>query len=114
LQGGFALQTHLWRERLSLTLKSYCSSASNRVNEHKLVLYSREGCHLCEDMHEQLNELAQSLNFSFVVIDIDETSELREQYNDAVPLLLAGDREICRHFLDLKSLQAAIGNPHPV
>ncbi len=79
-----------------------------------LVLYTREGCHLCEDMHEQLNEFSQSLHFSFVVIDIDETLDLRQQYNDAVPLLLSGNREICRHFLDLKSLQAAIGNPQPV
>ena len=79
-----------------------------------LVLYTREGCHLCEDMLAQLNEFSQSLNFTLSVIDIDETPALRQRYNDAVPLLLAGDREICRHFLDLKSLQAAIGDPSPV
>ena len=79
-----------------------------------LVLYTREGCHLCEDMHALLNEFSQSLNFTFAVIDIDETPALCRQYNDAVPLLLFGNREICRHFLDLKSLQAAIGNLQPV
>lgn len=70
-----------------------------------LVLYVREGCHLCEDMHALLFEFSDSLNFQFTVVDIDESPMLSQQYNDAVPLLLAGATEICRYYLDLRALQ---------
>jgi thioredoxin reductase (NADPH) len=45
--------------------------------------------------------------FHFVVeeVDISGKAELEARYGWDIPVLLAGEIEICRHFLDPKSLQ---------
>ena len=73
-----------------------------------LVLYSRTHCHLCEDMHLQLEELQAQYGFELVVRDVDADPDWASAYGDEVPLLFAEDFEICRHFLDLERLKAHI------
>ncbi|NDA14929.1 MAG: glutaredoxin family protein, partial [Gammaproteobacteria bacterium] len=70
----------------------------------KLTLYSRRGCHLCEDMQSQLNELRSEYAFSLEVRDVDSDPIWVEQFGEAVPILLVGQVEICRYFLDQKLL----------
>ncbi|MGA0344477.1 MAG: glutaredoxin family protein [Arenicellales bacterium] len=70
----------------------------------KLTLYSRRGCHLCEDMLSQLNELRSEYAFSLEVRDVDSDPIWVEQFGEAVPILLVGQVEICRYFLDQKAL----------
>ena len=50
-------------------------------------MHFREGCHLCEDMQQQLNELFDPGEFRLTLIDIDEDESLREAYNVRVPVL---------------------------
>jgi hypothetical protein len=72
------------------------------------------GCHLCEDMKSQLHALLDEVGFSFSEIFIDNNPALENQYGTLVPVLRAGEREICHYFLDLKALQqymSEIGNP---
>ena len=45
---------------------------------------------------------------SFDVIYIDGDNELEAQYGTLVPVLKAGEREICHYFLDVKALQQYI------
>ncbi len=73
-----------------------------------LTLYTRQGCHLCEDMLEQLRELQSELVFQLDVREVDSNPHWRLAYNDLVPLLYAGDREVCRYFLDLAGLKEAL------
>lgn len=74
----------------------------------ELTLYVRAGCHLCEDMHDQLFELLEPGSFTVKTVDIDASEALREQYNELVPVLEHNHSEICHHFLDLKALRAAL------
>lgn len=69
-----------------------------------LTLFYREGCHLCEDMREQLDELLPADSFQLDRIDIDRHPELRALHHERVPVLLLGDEELCHHFLDLKAV----------
>ncbi len=73
-----------------------------------LNLYVRQDCHLCEDMHAQLLELQSEYGFDLELRDVDCRSDWARAYGDKVPLLLSGDTEICRYFLDLKALRAQI------
>jgi hypothetical protein len=82
------------------------------VNE--LTLYSRLGCHLCEDMENQLPSYLEGSLISFSTCYIEHDKELEQLYGSLVPVLKAGDREICHYFLDIKALQQYIseqGNP---
>ena len=65
-----------------------------------LTLHERVGCHLCEDMAAQLDELFAPGSFVLERVDIDREPALRARYDTEVPVLCAGERELCRHFLD--------------
>ncbi len=78
------------------------------ASTRELILYNRYGCHLCEDMMLLLSDYASELQFVVRTIDIDDHPRLQQQYNDAVPVLWFGDREVCRHFLDLNALREAL------
>jgi glutaredoxin len=70
------------------------------ANPPELVVYGREGCHLCEDMISALRQCQAERCFSFQVIDVDTDPVLRSRYGDRVPVLVAGDKEICHYHLD--------------
>lgn len=74
----------------------------------QLTLYSREGCHLCDDMLYTLEDFSRSMRFRVVVVDIDDDAKLRQRYNEAVPVLMCDHKEVCRHFFDKRALQNAI------
>jgi glutaredoxin len=66
----------------------------------RLTVYSRYGCHLCTDMLQALTRLQPLLDFDFTVLDVDDDPQLAARFGDRVPVLLAGDTELCCHFLD--------------
>ncbi|MGH8529078.1 MAG: glutaredoxin family protein [Nevskiales bacterium] len=73
----------------------------------ELVLYSRLGCHLCEQMQAELAELGAELAFALRVEDVDRNAAWRAAYGNEIPVLTTVDgREICRHVLDPGALRA--------
>lgn len=70
-----------------------------------LTLLGRNGCHLCDDMRTVLNQWAVGFSFSVSEIDISGNPELEARYGWDIPVLLAGETEICRHFLDQAALR---------
>lgn len=48
-----------------------------------LTLYTRSGCHLCEQAAAHL----RALEFRVVEVDVDGEPELRARYGDDVPVL---------------------------
>jgi glutaredoxin len=74
----------------------------------KLTLYTRTGCHLCEDMERALPELASELNFNTEIVLIDNNNELEQAWGTKVPVLAIDDDLICEYFLDKVALSAAI------
>lgn len=70
----------------------------------KFVVYSRNGCHLCEDLLQQLTQLQQAYTFSLQVVDIDEKAQLIELYGSKVPVVTYKGKEICCYFLDEASI----------
>ena len=58
------------------------------------TVYSRPGCHLCEEFIEELIPLCRGL-VRLVVEDVDRDPALREAYGLRIPVLCAGSREVC-------------------
>jgi glutaredoxin len=52
-----------------------------------VTIYSRLGCHLCEDAEATLISLQNELSFDIEVIDIDKDPELVKLYSDQVPVI---------------------------
>jgi glutaredoxin len=74
----------------------------------QLTLYSREGCHLCDDMLGVLAAFRGPMNFDVSIIDIDRDSALVEKYNALVPVLMLDGEEVCHHFFDKQALEEAL------
>jgi glutaredoxin len=53
----------------------------------KITIYSRNGCHLCDDAFITLESMREELNFEIDVIDIDQNAELVKLYSDQVPVI---------------------------
>jgi hypothetical protein len=76
----------------------------------EIVLYSRPGCHLCEDTHAFLDALlnrraAQGMPVpALVERNIDEDPDLQRRYLLVIPVVAVGDRE-----LELATKPAALG-----
>ncbi|MFT4729418.1 MAG: hypothetical protein ACI9UN_003936 [Granulosicoccus sp.] len=78
------------------------------MTKPQLTLHYREGCHLCEDMEQQLQELLEPGSFTLIRIDIDEDPVLKEVYNVRVPVLSCDQLDVCEHFLDLQAVKEAL------
>jgi glutaredoxin len=75
----------------------------------QVVLYTRAGCHLCDEAKEQLRALRQQAAFDLREVDIDQDPELRQLYNDEVPVIFINGRKAFKYRIDprqfLKLLQ---------
>jgi glutaredoxin len=52
-----------------------------------VTIYSRHGCHLCENAESTLESLREELNFEIEVIYIEDDAELIRLYSDQVPVI---------------------------
>ncbi len=76
-----------------------------------LILYSRPGCGLCEDLEEALHaEFAG--RFQLEWRDVDRDQEARRRYSPRIPLLLSTrGEELCEGKLDVVRVAAYLGGP---
>lgn len=81
---------------------------NSATNPRRVVVYGREGCHLCEDMIASLRNLQKKIQFEFEVINIDNDENLIQLYGERVPVLFAVEeqKELCHYFLDLEAFNA--------
>jgi hypothetical protein len=70
-----------------------------------LVVVSREGCGLCDEMLHELAELGGSHSLPpITVVDVDGDPELVRRYGLKVPVLLLHGSVICHYTLNSKEL----------
>jgi hypothetical protein len=55
-----------------------------------------------------LEQLRGRHDFTVTVVDVDSDPALEERWGDKVPVLLDGEREVCRYFLDVPALEARL------
>ncbi len=74
----------------------------------ELTVYSRMGCHLCEDMLDALYAYRDELGFDMTIYNIDDDPELLEMFTESVPSVFLGEREIMRYYFELATLEQAL------
>jgi hypothetical protein len=75
----------------------------------QLTVFGREDCHLCEEMLAELREMQQTVQFGIEFVDVDRDGELEKRYGLLVPVLTAGEQEICHYHLDRRALLEYLG-----
>jgi glutaredoxin len=74
----------------------------------KVVLYSRPGCHLCDDAHAVLDEVRADIPFDLEVLDISRDRALVAAYGHDIPVLTIDGAEAFRHRVTAPDLRAAL------
>ena len=74
-------------------------------------VFYREGCHLCEDMINQLRELFPALDFE--LIDVESHQQWLDEYNDKVPVLRCGEQILSQYFLEPEKVRKFFNGQSP-
>ena len=72
-----------------------------------LRIYSRPGCHLCEQLLEDLMPLVRGrLEIEFV--NIDDDADLGREYGTRIPVIEFAGQFICQYTLDRIAIRAIL------
>lgn len=73
-------------------------------NTNTLIVYYRQGCHLCEQMvvslSQQQTKHQASVKFTIKIVDIDDDPELLQKYDVDVPVVMYQKEVVFYHFFD--------------
>jgi glutaredoxin len=67
----------------------------------EVVIYTREGCHLCQEA----KELLEHHGLKPTLVDVDADPALREQYDTCVPVVVIDGKERFRGRVDPRLLR---------
>jgi glutaredoxin len=62
-----------------------------------VTLYTRPGCHLCEEAKNVMAPLLAEFGARLREVNIDEDAVLRARYNCDVPVVFLGAKKIAKH-----------------
>ena len=68
-----------------------------------LEVYSRRGCHLCEELLGELDALVRG-RASIAVFDVDDRPEWQSNYGTRVPVVCCDGEEICQYNLQRRAV----------
>jgi glutaredoxin len=66
-----------------------------------VTLYTRPGCHLCEEAKAAITPLLREFGAILREVNIDEDPELRERYGWDVPVIFIGQHKAAKHRVDV-------------
>ena len=73
-----------------------------------LTLYSRPGCHLCDEARAALERVRAKTMFSLNEVDITSDDELHRRYLERIPVVSLNDEELFELFVDEAALEARL------
>lgn len=59
----------------------------------RITLYSRPGCHLCDDARTVIERVCAETGESFVEVDIDADEDLLDRFGEEIPVTLVDGRQ---------------------
>jgi hypothetical protein len=59
----------------------------------EVTLYTRPGCHLCEQAEVELDRLRSRLPHTLRLVDITTQAELEQRYGERIPVISINNRE---------------------
>ena len=66
----------------------------------EVTIYTRPGCHLCEDAKEIMLPLLAEFGAILREVNIDEDHELMQRFGHDIPVILIGEHKAAKHHVD--------------
>ena len=75
----------------------------------KVTLFTKPGCHLCEAVEQAILSVKRWRPFELEVRNILDDPADFEKYRHEIPVVLVNGREVARHRMTPRELEAALG-----
>jgi glutaredoxin len=73
-----------------------------------VTLYSRPGCHLCDDARAALARVRARAPFALQEVDIESDDALHARYLERIPVVALDGQELFDYFVDEETLSRLI------
>ena len=81
---------------------------STGSGDPRVTLYTRVGCHLCDDARAVVARVCAELGEGFAEVDIDADPDLQDRFGDEVPVTFVDGRQHDFWRVDEARLRAAL------
>ena len=71
----------------------------------RLVIYSKPGCHLCDEMKAVVQRVSARIPLALEVVDISGNPDLESKYALEIPVLLIDGRKAAKYRIDERALE---------
>ncbi|MEI2731945.1 MAG: glutaredoxin family protein [Dermatophilaceae bacterium] len=78
------------------------------MNEARVTLLGRAGCHLCDDAEAVVARVTAHSGDTWVKVSIDEAPDLQKRYGEKIPVVFVDGREIAYWRVSERTLRAAL------
>jgi glutaredoxin len=75
-----------------------------------VTLYTRPGCHLCDDARAQLQRLQAKVRFELEERNIESDDALHAAYLERIPVICLDGEHVSDYFLDEPTLTARLNS----
>jgi glutaredoxin len=80
----------------------------------EVLLYGRDGCHLCEDALAVLRRVHSRTPFTLREVDIEQDEDLLRRYLERIPVVLIDGEERFELFVDEAALEQHLAARSPL
>ena len=70
-----------------------------------VTLYTRPGCHLCDEAKAAIAPILRELDAVLREVNVDEDSVLKQRYGWDVPVIFIGQHKAAKHRVDLEQFR---------
>ncbi len=74
----------------------------------RVTIYSRPGCHLCDDAKAVIERVQRDVPFALEQVDIDGDAALTEKYGLEIPVILVDGRKHAKYRVDEGAFRKAL------
>jgi glutaredoxin len=78
------------------------------MTEPRVTLYSRPGCHLCDDARAVIEKVCADLGTSYTEVDIDQDPALQRKFGEEIPVTFVDGKQHDFWRVDEARLRAAL------
>ena len=77
---------------------------SKRSGNIKIIIYSKPGCHLCDEAKAEIVKLRSRFTLEIHEVNVEEDPSLSEKYRYEVPVVFINGRKVFKYKVDGEKL----------
>jgi glutaredoxin len=74
----------------------------------RIDIYSRPGCHLCDEAKGAIERVLRGRNAAIRMIDIESDPELEQSYGNSIPVVFINDEKAFQYHVDETALEQRV------